>query len=179
MQLKKVKLIAPSSYQEKLCDLFSKEVFHNSESGKTYMDRTKNSGSENKIIADIYLGKMAEYAVWNYLVSQDKFPTEPELAIYSNKRKSYDADLKIGNTKIHVKSCVYNEKFSNSWVFRPNDPIVTNPDENDFVILCALKDNTFEGILVSAKKLVGMHKPPRNPNYNMSVIYEEDLLGGE
>lgn len=179
MQLKKVKLIAPSPYQEKLCDLFSKEVFYNSESGKTYIDRTKGNASENKIISDIYLGKMAEYAVWNYLMSQDKLPTEPDISIYPNKIKSYDADLKIGDTKIHVKSCVYNERFPNSWVFRPNDPIVKNPDDNDFVALCVLVNNNFEGILVSAKKLVGMHKPPRNPNYNTAVIYEDDLLGEE
>lgn len=175
MQLKKVNLIAPSLYQEKLSSLFSREVAYNSESGKTYLDRTKNNASIEKIISDIYLGKMAEFAVFNYLVQQDKTPTYPDIGIYPNKRKSYDADILVGDTKIHVKSCVFNERFDNSWVFRPNDPIVKDPDDKDFVALCILENNQFTGMFAKAIELVGMHKPPRNPNYPMAVIYEADL----
>lgn len=175
MKLKKVNLTAPSLYQEKLSDLFSKEVAHRSTSGQKYLDRTNNAVSMNKIISDIYLGKMAEFAVFNYLVSQDKTPTFPDIAIYPSKKKSYDADIYIGNTKIHVKCCSYNEKFDNSWVFHPSDPIVTNPDENDFVALCILNKNEFTGMFTKASELIGMYKPPRNPNYPMAVIYEADL----
>jgi len=175
MPQKKLKLTAPSTYQEALANLFSKEVFYNSASGNMYKTRTQNNVKEEKLISDIYLGKMAEFAVWNFLHKQKKNATFPDINVYESYRKNYDADIMIGETKVHVKSCSENN-YGNSWVFRPSDPIVSNPDENDFVALVVLtKQSTFDAYFLSAIELLGMYKPPRNPDYHMMVIYEEDL----
>jgi hypothetical protein len=49
---------------------------------------------------------MAEYAVYNFLVEKDRVVTQPDIMIYSVKRKSFDADLFVDEkTPIHVKSC--------------------------------------------------------------------------
>jgi hypothetical protein len=175
MLQKKLKLTAPSTYQEALANLFSKEVFYNSSSGNLYKTRTRNNVKEENLISDIYLGKMAEFAVWNFLHKQKKNATFPDINVYESYRKNYDADIMIGETKVHVKSCSENN-YSNSWVFRPSDPIVSNPDKNDFVALVVLtKQSTFDAYFLSAIELLGMYKPPRNPDYHMMVIYEEDL----
>jgi hypothetical protein len=175
MLQKKLKLTAPSTYQEALANLFSKEVFYNSSSGNLYKTRTRNNVKEENLISDIYLGKMAEFAVWNFLHKQKKNATFPDINVYESYRKNYDADIMIGETKVHVKSCSENS-YGNSWVFRPSDPIVSNPDENDFVALVVLtKQSTFDAYFLSAIELLGMYKPPRNPDYHMMVIYEEDL----
>jgi hypothetical protein len=140
-----------------------------------YKTRTQNNVKEEKLISDIYLGKMAEFAVWNFLHKQKKNATFPDINVYESYRKNYDADIMIGETKVHVKSCSENN-YGNSWVFRPSDPIVSNPDENDFVALVVLtKQSTFDAYFLSAIELLGMYKPPRNPDYHMMVIYEEDL----
>ena len=51
MQLKKLKLIAPDTYQEKLADMFSKEVFNTNIT--KYAERQQSD--VKKIIADIYI----------------------------------------------------------------------------------------------------------------------------
>ena len=56
--------------------------------------------------------------------------------IYDKRGKSYDADLMIGETKLHVKSHISNGSYPPSWVFQKNDPLINNPDRNDYLALC-------------------------------------------
>ena len=173
MQLKKLKLIAPDAYQEKLADMFSKEVFNTNI--EKYIERKQSD--VKKIIADIYIGKMAEYAVWNYLQRDGKDATFPDIAIYPAKKKSYDADITCGDIKIHVKSCIAMGVYPISWVFQPNDPVTINPSNKDFLSLVSIEDdNSFNAYFVKAVDVLEMYEKPKKEGLDKKVIYESTLL---
>lgn len=174
MQPKKLRLIEPSAYQERLCTLFSSEVFHTNKD----MYASRNQTNENKVRADIYIGKMAEFAVYNYLISKGKNCSAPDVMIYSAKKKSYDADLFInGTAPLHVKSCMEVSGYDNSWVFQPNDPLVTTPLEDETIALVtATADGVFDCYIVKAIDMLFMYKPPRKIELNKKVLYEQDLI---
>lgn len=91
-----------------------------------------------KIFDDIYNGKICEFAVFNFLMLKGKGCTPPDLKIYDKMDKSFDCDLMSREKRIHVKSCRSN---SDSWVFEKNDPLVTNPTDNDYIFLCKTDKN--------------------------------------
>jgi hypothetical protein len=175
MQLKRVSLIAPSTYQHTLSEEFSKEVFRNSSTGETYLKR--NGNSQFKAIADIYLGKMAEFAVYNFLISQGKKVTYPDIAIYQTKQKSNDADLTSDDNLIHVKSCMEVSSYPISWLFQPSDEVTIAPKPNDFFAftICTAQKK-FYGYFVKSTELVDMYKAPKLDHLKKKVIYEEDLI---
>ena len=84
MQPKRHNLIAPSSYQESLCSAFSNEVYQTNKD--IYAQRNQNN--ESKVKNDIYIGKLAEFAVYNYLLSKGKIVSAPDIMIYESKKKS-------------------------------------------------------------------------------------------
>jgi len=173
MQLKKLKLIAPDTYQEKLSDIFSKEVFY------TNLDKYKqrNQSDVKKVISDIYIGKMAEFAVWNYLQRDGKDATFPDIMIYSANKKSYDADITAGDVKIHVKSCVAMGVYPISWVFQPNDPVTISPSNKDFLALVSIEDdNSFNAYFVKALDVLKIYEKPKKEGLDKKVIYESTLL---
>jgi hypothetical protein len=173
MQLKKLKLIAPDTYQEKLSDIFSKEVFY------TNLDKYKqrNQSDVKKVISDIYIGKMSEFAVWNYLQRDGKDATFPDIMIYPANKKSYDADIKAGDVKIHVKSCVAMGVYPISWVFQPNDPVTINPSNKDFLALVSIEDdNSFNAYFVKAADVLQIYEKPKKEGLDKKVIYESTLL---
>jgi hypothetical protein len=173
MQLKKLKLIAPDTYQEKLSDIFSKEVFY------TNLDKYKqrNQSDVKKVISDIYIGKMSEFAVWNYLQRDGKDATFPDIMIYPANKKSYDADITAGDVKIHVKSCVAMGVYPISWVFQPNDPVTINPSNKDFLALVSIEDdNSFNAYFVKAADVLQIYEKPKKEGLDKKVIYESTLL---
>jgi len=173
MLLKKVKLIAPNNYQEVLADLFSKEVYS---TNKEQYDK-RNQTNRSKVESDIYIGKMAEFAVWNFLIEQSKLATFPDIGVYPKELKSFDADITSGDVKIHVKSCMDVGDFPNSWVFQPNDFLCTSPSDKEFIafVIC-YPVNKFEAYFISALKVLDMYRPPRNEWLHKKVIYEEELI---
>lgn len=173
MQPKKLRLIAPSNYQERLCTLFSSEVYHTNKD----MYSSRNQTDENKVRSDIYLGKMAEFAVYNYLISKGKKCSAPDILIYQAKQKSYDADLFVNDSSpLHVKSCMSSSAYGNSWVFQPNDPLVTEPAEDETIALVIVNSNAeFDCYIVKALDAVDMYRAPRKIELNKKVLYEEDF----
>jgi hypothetical protein len=185
MQLKKVSLIAPSSYQEALCETFSQEVYHTNR--KTYMARHNhddkasarvNGFAELKFKADIYIGKMAEFAVYNFISAQGKSVTFPDIEIYHGRKKSFDADLTVNNeTPIHVKSCMENNGYDNSWLFQPNDKLTTEPSDNEVIFLVSISPTKeFNAYILKAIDYVGHYENPRNEQLKKKVIYESTLI---
>jgi len=174
MQLKKLRLIAPSPYQERLCTLFSSEVYQTNKD----MYASRNQTNENKVRADIYLGKLAEYAVFNYLISKGRKCSAPDITIYEAKQKSYDADLYVnGQSPLHVKSCIQAQGYGNSWVFQPNDPLVLSPSEDETIALVvATSDAVFDCYIVKALDVIEMYRAPRKIELNKKVLYEEDFI---
>lgn len=174
MQLKKINLVAPSSYQEKLCSLFSAEVYITNKD----MYSSRNQNNEDKVKSDIYFGKMAEFAVYNYLLSINRKCSTPDIMIYQAKQKSYDADLIVNDSvPLHVKSCINSPTYGNSWVFQPNDSLVNSPNENETIALVVMEYNlTFSGYIVKATDVIDLYKPPRKAELNKKVLYEKDLI---
>ena len=173
MLLKKVKLIAPNNYQHTLAELFMKEVYS---TNKEQYDK-RNQTQRSKVESDIYIGKMAEFAVWNFLINQSKSATFPDIGVYPKELKSFDADITSGDVKIHVKCCMEVWDYQNSWVFQPNDSLCTSPSEKEFIafVICS-PDKKFEAYFVLASKVIGMYRPPRKESLDKKVIYEENLM---
>jgi hypothetical protein len=173
MQLKKVRLIEPDSYQEKLSDMFAREVYETNRE----MYASRNQDNRLKVIADIYLGKMAEFAVWNLLQRQGKDATFPDIMIYKANKKSYDADITSGDTKIHVKSCIAMGLYPLSWVFQPNDPLTISPSNKDFLALVSIEEEKFfEAYFVKAIDVINIYEEPRKEGLQKKEIYESTLL---
>lgn len=175
MQLKKLKLIAPSSYQEFLCDRFAYESAINQ---KDYYAK-KGEGDVSKLKQWAYLGKMAEYAVFNTLISYESYKilTPPDIFIYEKKRKSHAADIVADGSQVHVKSFMEKEGRSPSWLFSTEDKIVTNPTDKDIVALVMVSpEGLFQAYFIQAQKLVGLYEKPINPTTIAHAIYETTLL---
>lgn len=173
MQPKKLKLIAPDTYQEKLADMFSKQVFNTNI--EKYAERQQSD--VKKVISDIYVGKMAEFAVWNYLQRDGKDATMPDIMVYSAKKKSYDADISCGDIKIHVKSCIAMGVYPVSWVFQPNDPVTISPSNKDYLALVSIEDGViFEAYFVKAADVMKIYEAPKKEGLDKKVIYESTLL---
>jgi hypothetical protein len=176
MQAKKVSLLEPSSYQEKICDLFARESVVNR--GKIYS--SKGTSDPKKLEQYAYLGKMAEYAVFNTLLASGKYSiiSPPDIAIYEKKDRSHAADLVADGRNVHVKSCNATEWIGTSWLFSTEDPLVEHPTELDIVAFVAIRPNTkmFDCYFVKATDLKGMYKKPVYSKTVAHAIYESDLL---
>lgn len=175
MQLKKISLIAPSLYQEKISQLFAKQSAINQQEFYAF----KGEGSLSKLEMWAYNGKMAEYAVFNTLLSfpQYKYVIPPDVIIYTRDRKSHDADIKTEEKNIHVKSCMVVGDRLSSWLFSTEDKLVKTPKDNDIVALVSITlPNKFDAYFVEASKLVGNYKKPFSEKTVAHAIYEEDLI---
>ena len=174
MQINRVELIPPTLYQESLCNTFADSVYF---SNKSTYDKRKQT-NELKVKADIYIGKMAEYAVYNFLVERDRTVTQPDIMIYSVKKKSFDADLFVDEkTPIHVKSCMSIRDVENSWVFQPTDKLVCLPSADDIIALVVISDlKEFSAYLIKAIEVMGLYKPPRIEGLDKKVLYESTLI---
>lgn len=129
----KIKLDPITEYQRLQCELFSKFSVFSS------LDEYKRRGQANKdkIISDIYNGKVAEFMVYNFFIKKGKSLHSPDVNIYSKRMKSFDADLVIGDVNIHVKSHIKNDMFPVSWMFQKNDPLPSR----DY--LCLVVNNNY------------------------------------
>lgn len=134
-----------------------------------------------KIIRDIYIGKCAEWSVYNALCEMNKNTTCPDLEIYGANKKSFDADIQYGDDfeyKIHVKS-YYPSSTEVSWVFQVEDSLVANPSDKDILALVNLdRDGDGEVHLVFAKDMVGKYADPLMKKYKgiKRCLYLKDLV---
>ena len=137
-----------------------------------------NGFAELKFKADIYIGKMAEFAVYNFISQQGKSVTFPDIEIYQGGKKSFNADLTVNNeTPIHVKSCMETHGYDNSWLFQPNDKLTTEPAENEVIFLVSISPTKeFNAYILKAIDYVGHYENPRNEQLKKKVIYEATLI---
>jgi hypothetical protein len=87
---------------------------------------------KEKLVNDILVGALGEWAVEAHLASMGYECTEPDMKIYKTRGKSFDADLYVDDIEIHVKSqgMVSVKRYGNSWLLQRNDKIVSEPKEN-------------------------------------------------
>jgi len=98
---------------------------------------------KDTIIRQIAHGKIAELLVYYHL--KDSFEVdEPDFNIYTGKKKTYDADLTDGFLRFHVKAQDHESarKYGTSWVFTPKDPLVTEPEAEDILVLVLIKNDS-------------------------------------
>jgi hypothetical protein len=117
------------------------------------MYKRRNQFDRDKIIDDIIVGKIGEFAVCNMIVTHKKLEcTLPDVMIYGRGGKSFDADLSAWHDKgdkswyFHVKTMKKEaaERWGLSWSFQVEDPLVTDPEafNQHYLALCELIDYT-------------------------------------
>jgi len=155
-----------SKYQDELAATFSESCIATNVAEYARRDQS----DVNKIAYDIYNGKVAEYMVFNHLLKNGKSATPPDVMIYEKNEKSFDADITSGEIQIHVKSCQADTPFGHSWVFQPQDSLVSNPTENDFLALCVIGEESY---MYLVKAMDMDFNTPIKSNLNKKVIYED------
>jgi hypothetical protein len=168
----RIQLDKITEYQDKQCDLFSKYSYFSSLSEY----KKRNQDNKEKIINDIYNGKKAEFLVYNFLVSEQKKISSPDLNIYEKYSKSYDADLHIKDISIHVKSHSVNGSYPISWVFQKQDPLLSVIQEHNFLALVVMNEETNYMYLKKVSE-VTFREPLREYLKETKVcIYESDFI---
>lgn len=144
----------------------------------------KRRGQEDpkKIKQDIYYGKIAEYAVWIMYKEMGQDCTKPDIGVYKANEKSYDRDMTVNDTHhLHVKSQLLKQahKFGLSWMFQKNDPLVTRPIPQDYVVLTVTINNNMVRVYEPqrAKDLIGVYgKPKKRALQSTKVtLYGKDI----
>jgi len=153
--------------------------------------RTENNNLYKKRggfkIEDIISGSMGEIAVYKALKKNGHTLRKPDFEIYSNRRKSYDADLKSGNKHFHVKSQTLDSasKYGKSWLCQRKDPLFANSGYNHYLVttIVDLEKNTVEILgffpmfSVLKKNLIGECKVEWFRKTKVA-LYHEDLSKG-
>ena len=164
--MSKISLEPVSQYQAMLAYEFAK---HCVDSNRDEYAR-RNQTNISKILTDINEGKLAEYQVFNTLMLKGKNPSPPDIMIYGKNDKSFDADITCGLINVHVKSCSGTSPFGNSWIFQPNDELVTRPTETDYLALCVLGEESYMYLVKAADM---EYTSPVKDNLDKGVIYED------
>jgi hypothetical protein len=176
MKLNKIKLEQPSEYNRLLAELFASNVIETNKD----VYKGRNEASEHKIRTDIMNGKIAEILVCKAFIKQNKAITPPDFLIYGTNEKKFDADLFSNDLKIHVKSCMNDGKFPNSWLFQKTDPVYSSPQTKNFLCLVVLGEQNYMYVVgaISAKQH-DLYSDPVKHMDSKQAIYESRLLGGD
>ncbi len=96
--------------------------------------RDSNQTIKHKIRDDHFVSKLGEEAVRFVFEQRDCIIKGPDYTIYSGKQKSWDADLKINDLEVAVKTQRRSaaKRYGLSWTFQDSperrDPILDMPD---------------------------------------------------
>jgi hypothetical protein len=113
------------------CIKFADERIEGSKNLYTY----RGESNLSKMREDLEIGVVGEMGVYKYMVDKGYECSKPDLKIYEDRRKSFDADLFSGDIKIHIKSQGIGsaKRYGNSWLFQRSDSLVKNPSEHDLI----------------------------------------------
>lgn len=181
-------IIKISQNQYNISEKYMNDLGESKTSSK-YYEECRNQPDTSKNNLDHFYGKIAEFAVYNYL--SNKFDISlPDVEIYSAKNKSYDSDLIITKNNgdeilIHVKSQHTNRvnRYGKSWMFQQRDKLITNPKDNDVIILCSIIDSKTIEIMnyFKAKDLTKFYRDPMKKELiglidPKTCLYYDDLI---
>ena len=80
----------------------------------------RNQFNKEKIIEQITIGKLSEFAV--YQVLSEKYPdiTPPDVNVYERNKKSFDFDMKAKDINLHIKGQLGDsaKQYGQSWIFQ-------------------------------------------------------------
>lgn len=149
-----------------------------------YMATSKYSFQDRQIDADkfqetVARSKACEYAVYQHLRNSNKKCTLPDIKIYDEQDKSYDADIYCydSNTFIHVKSINKEsvEKYGLSWIVSKYDPVVKFPQSNHWYALTVFKDYDEISIIGWLNASKAIYKPTQLNHPTKKAIYYNDV----
>jgi hypothetical protein len=109
------------------------------------VDLYKKRGGFKKV--DIVTGALGEMAVFKLLKSVGYDTNKPDFTIHDTSKKSYSADLVSSEgLKFHVKSQNLESatRYEPSYLLQRTDPIIKNPDKNDFLVPVIVNLDTLE-----------------------------------
>jgi len=169
--MKKYKFPNVTQYDMKICRLFAKYCI------ETNIDEyaRRNQTDINKIRSDIYHGKLAEMMTHKLFIQRGMKPNPVDFGIYEESYKSYDADILTKTKNIHVKSCLGSSPFPNSWLFQPNDHLVSAPTDHDILVLCVLNKPFNDSYCYRINAIDAVYHDPIKKSLHKKVIYEEKL----
>jgi hypothetical protein len=160
---------------KKFAEDFAERVFETNK--KAYARR--GQANKRKILHDNVVGKTGEIAVYKFLKGKGKNPSKPDFKIYTAKKKSYDADMYLGNLDLHIKTQHVKsaKKFGLSWVFQKKDPLFKKCKATDVIVLCLYKEASVTIMVMKpAKDLFPFLKPPKKEELSSKVcLYYDDI----
>lgn len=118
--------------------------------------------SKERLIYDIYVGKLGEWAAYTALKYREDGITKPDHRVLTAGQKSFDADLQSPQYLYHCKtqSMESSAKYGISWIFQyeeggRKDPMVKNPGPKDVaVLMCMGRDEVKIMAIVKVVDLV-------------------------
>jgi hypothetical protein len=124
--------------------------------------KNRNQNDIKIIIDQAYWAKLAEVAVEKEVQKIKVEITEGvDFSIHQRHQKSFDADIKTVNAKLHVKSLHY-DRAEKSWVFQKTDPVVYEPEEDEILVFCVTHPNYVEIVgACQANAALSFYAPPR------------------
>jgi len=154
------------------CLTFAIEVTKKTES--YYKLRNKYARTE-KLIFDMFIGKLAEMAVWSHLVDEDKDCTQPNFKV---KDCADDGDIKVfsdGNIiTLHVKCVKSDSIVSDSWLIETKE--LLNLGDSDYFAFCKYyAPNEIEIVKMIHSKYVVWKKPMADFLKTKSACYLVDM----
>ena len=168
-------IIKLSKYHLNKCEKFADDQLKGS--AKLYAYRGESS--KLKMREDIIIGKLAEVGACKFFKSR-----KPDFTIYERSKKSYSADLKLGNMRIHVKSQskLSVKKYGHSWLFQRSDQIVRNATPFDFLVLTSVDLDKLEVTILKIIRAREINKwgECRVPRYRHSkvALYLKEIEDG-
>ena len=106
--------------------------------------------------------------------------SKPDFTIYERRKKSYSADLKLGNLRIHVKSQSEDSvaRYGHSWLFQRTDQIVRKATPFDVLVLTCVnlrKKEVYILKLIRAREIIkwGECKVPRYRTTKVALYLTE------
>lgn len=95
---------------------------------------------------DLIAGAMGELAVYKLLRKHGHDLAKPDFTIYETRNKSFDADLRLGKKRIHVKSQTKDSanKYGRSWLMQRHDPIFKGTGVNHYMVCTEVDEDKQE-----------------------------------
>jgi hypothetical protein len=121
------------------------------------------------IVNQAYWAKLAEVAVEREIQRIGVIITEGvDFSIHQRYRKSFDADIKTVNARLHVKS-VHCDRAEKSWVFQKTDPVVYEPENDEILVFCITYPSYVEIVgSCLANDAKNFYAPPRKEELSVT-----------
>ena len=142
---------------------------------KHYYQKRNQYARTEKLIFDMFIGKLAEVAVWSMMIDEDKECTSPSFKItdYGDS-----GDLKIIKENeiitLHIKCVRHDSPVKDSWLIETKE--LEHLGENDYFALCKYYEpDEIEIMKVISSAKINWQKPRNASLSSKSACYLDNL----